>query len=605
MLKLSRTKINPILEKILFFIVLIIFIKASVNFFAVALPDIQSFIRLKGNYQELKNQQGIYKIASQLREILSPGSKVYMSDKYSGSIEWIAVRYTLYPSILERNGDYFLDIDHSRRSKFLNQDQRKLAFDVYVYAKPGFSFLKDQAPKQASYLMAFIVWTGFILLQMLLGFSIIRWFELNLNRMGRIWQLLMYYLTGFFALTSTVWIWLVLGGSFHLMIFLFLLFSIILMALFSHLKKPNPYDSNSRSQDPHSASVAIQAIGCIIIAFIALWIISRPAMDWDTLTNWLIKSKVLANEPTLNLNFTKINHNYYPLLWPLNIAIPLFINGGNIDFMAKWTAAFFYITFMSQVYFSLKFLNLKKNFIWIVLIAFSIILVRENPFNSALPESAFLTFMSGLILLIFLWARYPHEKQYMVLAVIFSLTLNLLKIEGVFVSFFIVLSLFAVYFKQFSKRDLICFGSLMLIAALFPFLWLFWSKQLGFWGHILHYQEPLSTSKIILIARLHLAYFLQKGEGLIFVFIFSHLAIIRNQRPWSHAEKFLLYIISFLMLFKWAAVIGWNEQMLTAKTVFPDGQWRLFLHVSPALLLLWSSRAFNRTHTDSNTYSHP
>ena len=356
-------------------------------------------------------------------------------------------------------------------------------------------------------------------------------------------------------------------------------------------RSPHPLQ---RETPPPSSMRGIAFLGIPMICFIVLWIISTPVIDWDSMENWLIKSKMIFHQKNLNLQYTYDDHNEYPILWPLSVAAQFTLASGDYDEISKWASALFFVIFLTQLNKGLQLLNVSKKYFWGILLIYIAFFVSSIPFISALPEIPFLTFLSAFFVSVFLWLEAPQDKKRFILILIITLGLNLIKLEGFVATTFIAFCLFFAVRKNLSTRYLGFCTSIILLTTLLPLLWIKWVNMQGFASGISHFEGGLSFKKLPLLIKTNMSYFLYHGEWNVFLIPIAYLTFFPNKRQWNEREIFLLRVCILLMLFKWFAMIGWEVGWISSKGLYPDTTWRLFLHVSPSLILLGSSRAFNR-----------
>lgn len=221
----------------------------------------------------------------------------------------------------------------------------------------------------------------------------------------------------------------------------------------------------------------------------------------------------------------------------------------------------------------------------------------QNPTTFALPENIFLCFLAGLLVNICLWLKSPKDKHYLVISIILAVGLNLIKLEGAVTTMIIFFSLVIVKKKDILAGAAKPFLLTLLLTTLLPSLWIYWIKSQGFSSGIIHFQNSLSSQKLILLARSNIDQFVEYEEYILLFFGLAYLVLFPNPRKWNASEKFLLSVSVFLMIFKWLAPVGWPEELILAPGIFNDTAWRLFLHIGPSLTLFFCSRAFYRAQT--------
>jgi hypothetical protein len=225
---------------------------------------------------------------------------------------------------------------------------------------------------------------------------------------------------------------------------------------------------------------------------------------------------------------------------------------------------------------------------------FTGLFIKENPFYSALPENIFLAVLAGLMTVVLLWLEQPENQKIKNLLVFLSLGLNLIKLEGSFVTLFLIISIACLKDVRRSCPNLKVLIIALAGTIIFPLLWVVWTKLAGLSPAVTHLRDPISWSKLSLLAQKGLIHFVKGEELPVFLLVILTLRCLPNSRGWNSSEKFLLLFTLLLIGFRWIAFTGWSEAMINNEGIFPDACSRLFLHAAPPLSLLWASRYFHK-----------
>ena len=434
--------------------------------------EIGRFLRAKGDYARLRNSYTTFAATTEAKKIIHPLSPVAISHSPSG-IENVAARYNLYPLKLSENWTYLIDLNHFVADQTSFPKRKKLSGNVFVYTQEGLPFLPwKKAVAAPSLPKKLLIFSYTVILQTILGMLILYLLNIPRKTPGAIWMASTGYLAGFCVFTASLWILLIFGFTLEIstLLILGLLYLCSLLFLFlensipsgeialpkkealqnNHLRHPEEQNDEGPRQkgilrfaqndrlalfrnSPKDAKSPLEktllAFTVFLTGIITLWIISNPVKDWDTMANWAIKSKVIFHEKSLDLQYTYDNHNSYPILWPLHIAAQFTLLKDDYDEVALWSSALFFLILLSQLLKGFSLMGAKPLFAYTCILAYIAYFTGQNPTISALPENAFLCFLSGLLVSICLWLKSPKDKHYLVLSVILAVGLNLIKLE--------------------------------------------------------------------------------------------------------------------------------------------------------------------------------
>ncbi len=563
--------------------------------------EIKDFLRAKGDYAQLRNSYKTFAITTEAKKIIHPKSPVSISYSSSG-IENVGARYNLYPLKLSKDWTYLIDLDHFVKDQRVFPKRKELSRRVFVYTHKGLPFLPEKktapGPSLSKKLLIFF---STVIFQILLGILILYLLNIPHKTTGYIWMATTGYLAGFCVFTALLWVLLILGFTLEISTLLILgtiLLCLILVLILNNNSSPTEKLAVSREARGRLEKMLL-VLTVLLASIITLWIISNPVKDWDTMANWMIKSKVIFQEKSLDLQYTHDNHNYYPILWPLHVAAQFTLQGGNYDEVALWSSALFFLILLFQLLKGFSLMGAKPIFTYVCLLAYIAYFISENPTISALPENAFLCFLTGLLVSICLWLKSPKDKHYLVLSIILAVGVNLIKMEGAVATMIIIFSMIAVKRKDIFTKTAKPFLLTLLLTTLLPVLWVYWIKSQGFSNGIVHLQSSLSMQKLIFLIRLNFQQFVKHGEFAVLFFGFAYFIFFSNPHKWNTSEKFLLSVSALLMIFKWLATLGWSEELILAPGIFNDTVWCLFLHTGPSLILLFCSRAFYQARAET------
>ena len=560
--------------------------------------EIKMFLRAKGNYAQLRNSYATFATTTQAKKIIPPLSPVGISNTSSG-IENVAARYNLYPLKLSKTWAYFIDLGRSVKDQRPLPKRKKLSSGVFIYTNKDVPFLSGKnITAHPSLPKKLLIFLSTVVFQTILGMLILCLLNIPRKTAGTLWMTTTGYLIGFCVFTASLWIVLLLGFTLEISTLLILgtllMCSLLYLSSDSHVPSGQP-TLPKKARNPFEKMLIV--FTAFLIGLITLWIISNPVKDWDTMANWMIKSKVIFHEKSLDLKYTYHNHNSYPILWPLHIAAQFTLLKGDYDEVALWSSALFFLILLSQLLKGFSLMGAKPFFANLCILGYIAYFTSQNPTTSALPENIFLCFLAGLLVNICLWLKSPKDKHYLVISIILAVGLNLIKLEGAVTTMIIFFSLVIVKKKDILAGAAKPFLLTLLLTTLLPSLWIYWIKSQGFSSGIIHFQNSLSSQKLILLARSNIDQFVEYGEYILLFFGLAYLVLFPNPRKWNASEKFLLSVSAFLMIFKWMAPVGWPEELILAPGIFNDTSWRLFLHIGPSLTLFFCSRAFYRAQT--------
>jgi len=335
-------------------------------------------------------------------------------------------------------------------------------------------------------------------------------------------------------------------------------------------------------------SLLIRMIWLIPVAIIFLFTIYYPVGDWDGMSHWIMKSKVMYYYQGLNFEYT--HHNVYPILWPLNVAVQFVLAGGMFDVPAKWTSGALFLVFFAQLVEGLRILNitLRKALpvaVLLILVAFQDIfkVYYMKNFINANAENIFLAFLTATVVMLLLWFR-DGKLRSLVLAGVMSVGLGLAKFEGWVAVICILISLFMVRNKIREKWPLLIF----LLGILLPLLWAVWIQTHGFLHNFSHYTDAPTLRKLIFLLKTEFLVSVRHNMTILFYASIVYMLLFGKKGPLIDSEKFLIVLSGLLIGFDCFVNISLTPEQISRG--IPEAFPRLFLHAMPSYFLFWSSR---------------
>ncbi len=582
-------------------ILMLLCFKQYTFIFNKTLQQTQKFIQCGSNYEQLNNRFALYRTIDEVKHLLPPQARLKLLSR-SNNLELTAVKYWLYPITIENKAPFLLDLHNANRQ---NEGLRTIILKTRkrLYVQKGHSFTQTSSnSKNNSSTKILFFFFSLSLFFTTVGLLILYCFSLSFTKNDCLWLLATGYLLGFCVCAMLIWSLMLLGMpllfssvAITWAIFFFCcLFFAFLQWNASRAAYDKPKQESTLINDPAPTqshyAFAVNLLFIFISLSLTALIITTPLQSADSM-GWILRAKVFYFNQTLDLSYLGKMFNCYPILWPINIASQFALFQGAFDPIVKWTNGLLFLIFIIQLLKGLSILKISPKISQLALMVYLAIFFAENPFNTGMPETLFMACLTCLLVLILLWINSTKSKQFLYLSVLFALTLSLVKLEGMFIAVFIILSLIIV--KQGKNYKIVTPLFLMGLTTLFPVLWIYWTKTQGYFVKSVHFQSGLSWEKFYLLMNADFSHFIHKGEWIILLFPLIYLKLFSYKRKWGTSEIFLMAMSCFLLAFKWGAPTFWPIHFITSKGIFPDGAWRLFLHASPALFFLFARRAFD------------
>ena len=561
---------------------------------------LQSFLTIKifsihkGRPNSIRQKYYSYASSIEAKKYIPPHSKIQISPNKL-SIEKIARRYFLYPLEISKQWSYFIDFDHNFKETSKSLSKYQTYSGTLIYSQPNHKLLsKNNSPKEYSTIRALLIFTAITLFQIYCGFLILKICSINHTQLGASWHISTSYLLGVLYVNILLWVFLLFKGSLNQTNLLLLEGAgITLLFIFSQLKK-NIYPAkkllNITTLTPNTITKTLFLPTFLIIGSIVIMIALSPVIDWDAMSHWIMKAKVIYQHKQLDFHYT--HYNFYPILWPLNIALQFTFLSETFDQVAQWSSALLFLTIIIQLFSGLKFLKLPEKSIWVCLLLFITFFFSIHPHISSMAENILTAYLTAALTAIILWIKSNKNLPYIILAILLALGICLTKFEGSFISLFIGFALLTLIpIMSYTKKHYFLI-SLFFFIILTPILWMFWISSHHYMHNIVHMSSAFTFKKLFYLLHLHIITFLQSKNLTLFFGAFVYLYLYKNNRKWNPLELFLLIVAALLTLFSVFANMGLPIERLD-KAV-PEAGPRLFLHASTAITLLWGSRAFVR-----------
>jgi len=577
------------------FVFFMFVIKMLPEFFYVR-AAIRDFCSSRGNYDLMRHRGPIFSVVFEADQVI-PRKATFDMSRSQWEQPRVATRYFLYPREFSNDWSFYIDVDQKVNPSIKQWKRHILPSGAVIYAREGHEFVKYVKP--AGYyslirLAAVVIFC--VLINLLVGLLICLLLDIPFKEGERGYYLSTAYLLGFFILTGVIWLALLLGFLLSRTLIISVWCIILVLLLLKNKKKilyfANKFEIDFQSLrllSSRSSNLFLNFLFVTFILSVAVAIALTPVYDWDSLSHWILKSKVLFYQQHLDFSYTHIN--FYPLLWPLHIAIQFIFLGQDYDAVASWMTSLMFIAFMLQLRAGLKILLVKE---WHSLISIMLFfsLFFNSTFHMTKPENIFLAFQTASIVAILVWIREPNKRNYFYLSFIFISAMSLTKLEGAISSIIMGISLFLVYYKNFSWKQIINVYGFFIVPVFVILLWMLWVKINGGYVSVSHFQKGFSLEKVGALCVIVKNYLVTHRE-LFFIFILlSLLPLIILFRPIRLSEKFLVYIFCGLTFFSGIAILGWPSESLA--NMFEEASIRLFIHAAPAWVLCWASLLFSQ-----------
>ena len=545
-----------------------------------------------------QNYHRIFQVSAEIQTHIPIGKNINISFNHD-SIEWITARYALYPHELDPKAAYQISYPGQDSDQYSTSPSRRLPSGALVFA-PDNSFHKHwgqektESPINPWIPLAVLLLT--VSLNTATGYLFLRALGVSAQEGGQLWFLGTSCLAGSTLHSMSVWSLLLFSVPLkrELILGAWLIWLIIL-SLFNGLTKryPDHIGRMIREEERGKKSHFPWAVGLgcgLLMASAVILIALTPLSDWDALSKWVLKAKVLFFEQKLDFHYT--HNNYYPLLWPIIIATQFVLEGKVVDMTSQWLSAVYFLLFMTQIWGGLKISKIPREQCFYILSVFLSIFFSYRIMATANAENMFLAVTAATIAAVTAWFKYPNQNGYGRLACFLMGSLCLVKFEGVVTVCLLVAGVILTLKKTVLKKTNFPFSIWILVALVLPLLWIKWTQTHGYMDSIVHFQEGGLTQKIPFLIKTNGARFLLSPFFTLLIILRVFSTFRPNKRAWTMEEKWHLWSWGGLMIFCFFGNAGqtFSEIQLSGTDAFI----RLFLHTTPSVTLLIATRTFIR-----------
>jgi len=545
-----------------------------------------------------RNYHFIFQASHEAQNIIPPDEKITVSFN-KNSIQWIAARYALYPHEIAAGAEYSL----------LPPGEQAIREGATLYPLAGGVQLSTTAPIQekpyrhknmatrphAFYPILLLLLS--LSLNGVLGYFLLQILKIHHKEAGKIWFWGTSCLVGNALHSMSVWILLLFPLPLNqgLLLGTWLSWIIVLLLLGASPQKRIKLNRLAPAQEEKGGTkrpvfpwAGFSVI--LIITAMVIVIALTPLSDWDGLSKWILKAKVLFLKQTFDFRYT--HQNYYPLLWPITVATQFMLTGKVIDMAAQWMSAVYFILCTTQIWGGLTILNIPRQPRYYILLIFLPIFFSYRIMATANAENMFLATTAATVTALTACIKFPGTKSYGRLACFLLITLALIKFEGAVTVLMLLAGLAVTQKRAFFQKDNIPLWIGGGGACLLPALWITWIQSHGYMHSIVHVQTSTLTQNVLFLIRENGCRFLSSPVASLLMILYLLSILHPNTKAWCAVEKWNLWAWAGLFLFSLLGNAGqsFNEIQNTGKDAFI----RLFLHTLPSLTLLISSRMFVR-----------
>lgn len=594
-------------KKLLFFLTVIltvVFVLKAFNLLDQGLPYIRGLLQVQGDYDRWNRSKPLTVIALEAKKNIPTGACVESSFPKAGPIPTsVFFRYQLFELKIKDNwlyafnstqnacnGRFFIDLDQSFRGPFKREIALAAGAKIFVLEEPSSRTLVPQGSASAIRVLAvFLMFNGLTLITGI--FIFFGFFPKNIG-MGLWGVLSTSFLLGFAGITMLFWMMSLLGISLSQPLIVSVLLAFLVSGYF-FMKLQGGQISIVHKVSKSSLTEMVLSIGIVaVLFFFVLYTISFPICIWDEVYIWLLKAKMFFVQRGLIFDYTEYTNNYYPVIWPLNLALQYILADGHYDQMAKWTSGLFFLCLAGQLNLIARSLRLSRRDSMLVVLIF---LVGFNhwTFFTALPENIHIAFTAMVIAFFIAWLD-KKNSTCKVIALIALLTVSGIKFEGFLTGIFIFVA-YVLSAPDFNKMRKDLAGAMPFLTTILVYGgWLAWVSfnQIPF--KIFHLHGAPSLANFAALFKM-VASFMRADPGIFIIVLvaFTVPFVTGVQRPWSRGEKALLIFCSCLIVFDLTAGICWPHREFV--TYYPEVLTRLFSRTTLFLLVLWMSRTFGKS----------
>jgi len=533
--------------------VVLFFIKETTFVFRKVWARFRIFQASQFSYSEdLKQFSVIAPLLAAKQVIPADATVTVLREEDAWDLEKVCMRFYLYPLRISENGSYVIDWENIMGRPPPGWTPRRLSWGKMVYAKPGFSFLSPPVrPKSLPLTGVVVFMLCYLAAHVLTGAGLLR----LLNVFKKNWGVAAWgasFLLGYLVLTLCIWGYLLMGGILSRSAVLLLWGTMIFLAtIILYIRRDGTLrDSLFKivSIRPRMRAFFWPLVFTLTVAGIFGMAISSNVLDWDGMSHWVMKAKVVYHERHLVFHSTHLNE--YPWLWPLNLAVQFVLSGGMYGYLAQWTSGIFFLVFVTQIMSGMEAIGIKKTWIYLSGLFYILLLFHCGPgwddchFIAANAENILLAYLAGMVSFILWWMRERRNSAFIMGAIGMAVGLSLSKLEGGVQVLFVFLSLILLNKSMgLSTKDK-KFLSWFLLILLLPLSWVLfvkWHECGATWSH---FHSGVTTGKIFLIFNLIPQYVLFNKVFSVFALILFPLVIYRGFNHMRVEEKFLLFFLS-------------------------------------------------------------
>lgn len=561
-------------------------------------PFMARYLSLRGNTEELKRSSLLIDIADNVKAMVPEDACIEVSRVPLTVL--LSFRYYVYPLkfVIPEvndfnsqaricNGRYFVDLSAEIKTPSKNWHAFPLPGGAVLYGigdSPAPSaHIVPRVP--ASSLGAYIL---FVCIEVLAGMFILYGFIPNADEWPLSGKLGGAFMFGFVGLTLPFWVLSLLRVHLtEFLVYTVIAMLLLLYYLFMNIrKKGRSVTYNWQGLD--LTGMTFNVLGLGLLAFYFFMVIACPVGIVDEVHIWLLKAKMFFDLRILNFDYTEMITNYYPVFWPLNLTLQFIFTVGDHDQIAKWTSAFIFLSSMGLLKAIAMFLGLGRKMSWLVVFLF-LIFFHHWTFFTALPENIFIALtMLSLACFIYWLQRQSRGALYATTFALIGLCGS--KFEGT-----VVIGIFFIAFvlsQKFKLADLWprvrSVWPLSLAFIIHPF-WLLWLDWQGVHYSVFHLRREVTPENLISIMQMTVLYLADARITCMLICIAVIVPILwRNVRPWSQAERFILFLVAGLILFAYSAGLCWTNSDFWG--FYPEVWMRLTSRAMPFAVVLWMSR---------------
>ncbi len=599
---------NIVLRNIFVFLFILIasilFIQGGTSLLNNSMPHIQKIIQLKWDYAQLRHSNRLAHIAITASNIIPTDACVTSSLIQKSSIlETVLFKYYLFPVKIKDDwetgfnkfpppcqGAYYIDLNQSIKNIPKHWHVFNLPFNARILSiDPILAVHSPSKPlNKTGVFLLFLIFNVAIFASGIFFFFTL-YPQADFSKVTSLFPT--FFLTGFIGITCLFWGLTSIGISLER----WLIWGIVIITSCLGILKMQTKKISWRSFFTLSEAMIpnrlLDILGLAFLLFFVLYIISYPIGITDELNIWLLKAKMFFFNKGIILDYTQLNTNYYPILWPLNIALQYLFIGGIYDEVAKWTSAIMFLCLAGQLRLLTTMLGIGQKCFWLVIIVF-IVFFHHWTFFTALPENAYIALTAFAVSFFMHWMD-ARSKGALYLTALALVGISVLKFEGFLVTLFILISysLSQCLFKPhifLRIRELI----LLSVGILVYIIWLLWLQISNIPYEIFHLQNKVSLDNVATLFLMIIALFSQQQANFIILLIGITLILKLKKIDFNSHFVFLLIFIGLLLTFSLLAGICWLPQDFNL--YYSEVLIRLSSRAMPFLALLWISLLCSR-----------